>query len=429
MESGWAESRSVGVAWVRNRWGALAGHEGVSLRAQLLAYLVALVVIFSRDPSVLLHPQFYAEDGAVWYQQAYNLGWLHSLLIPDGGYLNTLQRLGAGVALLFPLGLAPLVMNVLGMIVQALPVPVLISERCVPWGPLQMRVLIAVLYVLVPNSFEVHVVLTNSQWHWAFLMALLVFGAAARTVAGRVVDIFILLLGGFCGPFSVILLPLALVFYLVRRFRWTLVAAGALLPGALTQLYFILNTVRIAPKPLGATPMLFLRLLGGHVFIETMVGVSRYTPRLPWEIVVAAVVFGLIVLAFGSYYGGASLTLFTLFAGAVFLGGLKNPLIAGPLPLWQELLAIGGARYYFYPMLAFIWAAIWCAYKGEKWIRRAGYTVVCMLALSITRQFWIPAYKYHAIRPYAARFETMKRGEQMVIPIYPDPTVMTLVKK
>jgi len=48
-------------------------------RVQWLAFLLsaialAVIAIVSRRPDVILHPQFYAEDGVVWYAQAYSLG-------------------------------------------------------------------------------------------------------------------------------------------------------------------------------------------------------------------------------------------------------------------------------------------------------------------------------------------------------------------
>ena len=72
-----------------------------------MVFLAALVAIFSRLPGALLHPQFFAEDGWVWYQQAYNLGWLRTLGITQAGCVQMLPRLVAGVTLLFPMQWAP----------------------------------------------------------------------------------------------------------------------------------------------------------------------------------------------------------------------------------------------------------------------------------------------------------------------------------
>src|ERR1700733_6052297 len=153
-------------------WRKAEAQDGLSFGWQIVVFVAVLVAIFSRLPGALLHPQFFAEDGWVWYQQAYNLGWLRSLLITQAGYLQTLPRLVADLTLLFPMQWAPLIMNLAGAVVQALPVTALLSRRCIPWGPLPVRMLMSAVYIAIPNAPEVHIVLTNAMWHLAVLQAL-----------------------------------------------------------------------------------------------------------------------------------------------------------------------------------------------------------------------------------------------------------------
>ena len=109
-----------------NAWTVVSAEPGVPpvRRLQWLVFFLAAIAVVSRRPDVVLHPQFYGEDGVIWYAQAYNLGWLHALSLPEGGYLNTLPRLAAALALLVPFHAAPLVMNLLGIAIQTLPVNV-----------------------------------------------------------------------------------------------------------------------------------------------------------------------------------------------------------------------------------------------------------------------------------------------------------------
>ena len=110
-----------------------------------------MIALFCRSPRLLTHAQFYAEDGTIWFAQAYNGGWLHSLTLPQAGYLNTMPRLAAGLALLVPLPWAPLVMVIVGMTGQALPVPILLSPRSRNLASLPTRMLLAALYVALPE--------------------------------------------------------------------------------------------------------------------------------------------------------------------------------------------------------------------------------------------------------------------------------------
>ena len=77
-----------------------------------LLYLAAVALVASRRPDGLTNPQFWAEDGAVWFAQAYNQGPLTALLTPWTGYVQTFSRLVAAASLLVPLRHAPLVFNV-----------------------------------------------------------------------------------------------------------------------------------------------------------------------------------------------------------------------------------------------------------------------------------------------------------------------------
>src|SRR5947209_646287 len=160
----------------------------LSWRMQLIVFVVVAAVVISRRPDALLNPQFYAEDGAVWYAQAYNFGWLHSLTLPQAGYLQTLPRLVAGLSLLVPFGSAPLLMNWAAIGFQVLPVTVLLSSRCSGWAPLWVRGLQALLYLAMPTSREIDAVLSNAQWHLALVACMVAFAHAPTNASWKAFD-------------------------------------------------------------------------------------------------------------------------------------------------------------------------------------------------------------------------------------------------
>src|SRR5208282_5718589 len=85
-------------------------------------FLLACAVIVWRRPDAFFHAQFYAEDGHVWFADAYNLGWWPALFHTFAGYFETLPRLVASLALLVPLALVPLFFNIIAIAFQTLPV-------------------------------------------------------------------------------------------------------------------------------------------------------------------------------------------------------------------------------------------------------------------------------------------------------------------
>jgi hypothetical protein len=85
------------------------------------ASLVALALLISRQPSAIVHPQIFGEDGKVWFHAAYQFGPFRPLLWPYLGYLETFQRLIAGAALLLPLTLIPAFFTWVSLMVEVFP--------------------------------------------------------------------------------------------------------------------------------------------------------------------------------------------------------------------------------------------------------------------------------------------------------------------
>ena len=411
---------------------ALRANDGFSPGWQIVAFLLASILVVSRDPSLFRHSQFYAEDGRVWYAQAYNAGWLHSLVRPEGGYLNTLQRVAAGVALLVPFRWAPLAMAFAGLVIQALPVPILLSDRCRHWMPLPLRVAVAAVYIGIPNSREIHIVCTNSQWHLALTLLLVALAAPPRGTPAKVFDICILTLAAVSGPFAILSLPLVACFWFARRQRWTLILLGILLAGSAVQVLCLQqNHEQRLYGMLGATPALFVRLLGGNAFIGALLGSHRpYGLVLPFAWSLVALVLGLAICGYCARFASLEIRLFFVYCFAIFAAGLRAPLIASANhEQWRALLAQTAQRYSFFPGLALLLAIVWCAASApSSHMRIAAWTMAMLLCVGIYRDWNIAPLPYMDFSEHAAVFKAAPPGTHVLIPIYPDWT-MELIKK
>ena len=141
----------------------------------LVSSAVSFLIIFSRRPDAILNPQFWAEDGRVWYADAYNQGVIYSFFTPEAGYYQTISRLVAVFAQIFPLGYAPLFFNLAAIFVKILVVNFLLSSRLSNLIPsLAGRMLLAFIYLAMPHSHETNANLTNAQWHLAMLSFLII---------------------------------------------------------------------------------------------------------------------------------------------------------------------------------------------------------------------------------------------------------------
>jgi hypothetical protein len=407
----------------------LAGRDGLGPGWQTTVFCLVLIALFTRSPSLITHAQFYAEDGPTWFAQAYNGGWLHSLLLPQAGYLQTMPRLASGLALLFPLQWAPLVMATVGLLIQALPVPILLSARLRNWADLPTRVLLAAVYVVLPNTREIHVVATNTQWHLALAMALTALASAPLTWRGRLFDIVLLLVAALSGPFCIVLAPIVLIFWWLRRQSWILVVFALLSLGAGTQIALLHNAHRVQ-DPLGATLADLLRMTGGNIVAGTIVGGSSFAWRAPAPLILISVLLGLVICFYCLCFAKAEWKLFLIYCAAVLAASLRSPLTAKDKPVWDMLVIAVSARYWFLPMLAFVWSAIWCArFARARLFKLAGTGILFSMSVGIVHDWRYQGFADQGFAIGVKRMREAKPGDHVIVPTAPEGWHMVLVKK
>jgi hypothetical protein len=169
----------------------------------------------------------------------------------------------------------------IALTVQVLPVVLLVSPRLSNVIPdLRIRILVALLYVGLPNSFELHVNITNAMTHLVLLAALIIFARPPRHPACRAIDIFLLALSGLTGVFVVALAPVALARWLTDRdSRWRLAVFALVATGAIVQLTAVFGSgLSDRPHPeLGASIHGFMAIVAGNVFAGSVIGLNHYS--------------------------------------------------------------------------------------------------------------------------------------------------------
>jgi hypothetical protein len=405
---------------------------GLSWQMQCAVFLLTAALVMARRPDLLTHAHFYAEDGAIWYADAYNHGWLHALTQPAGGYLNTLQRLVASLSLLVPLRYAPLLMNICGLTIQVLPVFFLLSSRCAHWWPLRLRLVQAALYIEVPNEREIHIVLTNAPFHLALLAFLVAVAAPPNDWRWKTFDIAVLSISALSGPFCIVILPLVMVFWWLKRERWSLVVMGVLCPLVAVQVakLFFGGYAGRAPAQLGATPMLFFRLLTGHVYVGSVWGENGFVTHARAAAVLLVMVAGTSVLVYALWRAGLELRLFTVFAMLLLAASLSKPLIGGALPQWQLLAIDRSSRYWFFPMLAVLWSLLFCATQQEdKFFRVAARVMFLALLHGIVHDRRYPPFPDKNFQAFLETYDAAPAGTLVQLPDSPPGLISYLKKK
>jgi len=402
----------------------------------LLGFAI-FVAHFSRSPEVLLKPQFWAEDGTVFYQQAHEVGFLHSVLTPHSGYVHLFPRLIAGLSLLLPLSLAPLFFNLAALAVQCLPAIYICTYRMQNLGPFRVRLLLAFLCFGIPSVHEVWGNLPNSQWQIALLSFLILIASPPRGRPGTWFDRIALSIGALTGPYCVLLLPIAFIVAFYRRSSRTITQFAILGVGALAQTVSLLIVGRPNLGNLGASFPLFCKLVVIRGFVPDLPASMKVARLLHFSLASSIfsccfVIAALAVTAWIFRHGSLEMRCALLFTAIMLAASLVSPVVAsGGAEQWPTMMMPGvGERYWFIPRVMIVVAVLWIATQRiAKWTRAAGAALMVFILISCAVHWHIVRAPGMYFDMYAHVFNALPVGAQLKIPVNPPPWTMLLTKK
>jgi hypothetical protein len=399
-------------------------------------FILACAVVIARRPGSVLSAQFYAEDGRVFFQQAYNEGWWSVLFRPYGGYFQVVPRLGGALALLVKLSFAPIVLNIVAIAGQALPVNLLASSRSAAWGDLRYRSFLAAIYLVLPNLSELGTNITNVQCFLALCAFLLVVGSRPRTILGRTFDLLFLPLFGLSGPYCIFLSPIAIFESWRHHDRWKRMQASVLAVTAVIEAWSLLILDYGGRTHYGhgnTSPEWLIRILGGQIYLGVLIGTNilaaiRGSRVFLFLLIVTVCCSG--IVAFCAAKAPTPMKLFLLFSSIVLAAALISPmLLTRPgYSLWEVMAEAWGSHYWFFPNLAFAWTLVWWFRARPGVLRVASGALLFFMATAICRNFREPALTDMKFQEYVSQFEAAPPGKEVRISINPANWSMELIK-
>jgi len=403
----------------------------------VLVGISAALIVVSHRPDAIMNAQFWAEDGRVWYAQAYNLDPLAAFLLPEAGYFQTVSRGVAAFSLLFPLAWAPLVLNVSAIAVQAFNAFFITSDRMSSAVPSRLfRFGAAFIYLALPNSYETSANLTNTQWHLALTVLLIILAKPAEEIAWKIFDNAAVTLSALSGPLCLLLLPIAVIKYFYRRERRLLVVGSILLIGCVVQFSALITNERPSSEVLGASFFGAIRIIAGQVFISPLVGAKNYgllRHTHLWTDVLASIIAagGLVVFVLAFIWGKQELRLLIIFAVLVCATALINPAVTKVEPQWIAMeTPLTASRYWMFPGLAFLASLLFLATNLR--VGRLRYLFILpalMMIWGFVADWKQPRFKDLDFAAHAREFDVAKPGETVTIPINPEGWEMQLQKR
>jgi hypothetical protein len=398
----------------------------------VLAFLCIAAAVISRKPELVFKAQFWGDE-ASWFADAYLNGPLHSILLPQAGYLCVASKLAVLPALHVPLLYAPVVFGLFAASVHALMAGYLLTKRLAHIANLQSRMLLCALWVILPNAGEIDS-LNNTQWMLAALAVAVLVSSPPKTITWKVFDLISIGLISVTGPFCVLLFPLAIAWWIIRRSNWTIVLACIFAAGSCVQLLTLRHalspcTPREILNPLltrlsAGQIFLFGTLNGGNILPHATINTPSVTP-----LAIFITLAGVGMTAYALRKAPAELKLFIAFAVLVFAASIRR-LHCDPGWDWQSMMTVGYAiRYWYIPRLAVLAIFVWIIGQQRPIWGRSAAAAILLIAASAFAHWRYPAWPYQNFRRYAIAFEQAPKGTPISIPVNPPGWKIILVKR
>lgn len=391
--------KSTSLPWIGRPWVGL---------------LAVALLLWVRKPDAFHNPQFWAEDGFIFFGQQVQLG-VRAHLEPYAGYFNAVPRLVASLAGLLPYRYAPAAYNAAALLVTLALVWKLYSPRL----GLRWPLLFALAVALVPHpGGEVFVCLANVQWILALLLLAVLLQRSPETPAQAARDAGIVLLTGLTGPFILLALPLLMVKAWRSRSRLDLII---LMVGAVTaalQLWTLLHAPIDEPPPLAPAPGVWGRLVGRKLVGGLLLGPQLSSLVDPLILCCAglALLLGIVWTLRRSPEALERAGFCLFFAAAViaatFVKFAESPGLLVP--------SEAGARYFFIPAVAVAWSLLLVVSSTRGWQRSAASAaLLSILMSSLLSGFRSPPFEDFHWEEQAARIGGPEK--EVWIPINPRP--------
>lgn len=207
----------------------------------IVIVILTISCIIFRNPYYFDQPEFWAEDGSIFFKEAFLFGW-KTFLMPFAGYLHLVPRLFAFISLtFFDLEDTPLVFRILSLFVFTLSTLYLWYRLPFSNGKKGLFILCITTIFCSPDMFGNAL---NLQWTLALLI-LIPFLFPDSSTLKSILDSFIILIVGLTGPFCVIFLPIVGFAYWINKLHkskknWQLISIYLLC--CCIQLYFLMNS-------------------------------------------------------------------------------------------------------------------------------------------------------------------------------------------
>lgn len=358
-----------------------------------LVIAIAAVVMILRTPYLFLSSRFWAEEGSLYFSEAFHSTWHKALLAGHQGYYSFFPNVTTLMAaLIVPLENAPFVTTFAAFLIQLLVVFIILYRLQSVFTPIQ-QLLLCVATIFVCNTGEIWLNTITTQFHLCLASFFIIMSNQQKVSKSWVIfDRVVLILSGLTGVVTSFLLPVLLIRWFIERSRNLLMLSLTLLSTTFLQIIYILSH----------------GLIGNRLEVENSVSFTESSVRL----YVLTPIFEdntnfLVNYSFYLYLLAGSIVMLSL--SILFESKhieLKLAVISflsvSILSLLGSLGMGGGARYAYVPGVILMILFILNLKLGEnKFMKVCSAVIIAIAFLS-----WIPSYS-SSLSPWILKNEVV----------------------
>ncbi|PCJ20585.1 MAG: hypothetical protein COB02_03430 [Candidatus Cloacimonadota bacterium] len=128
-----------------------------------------------RNPDLFLFPRFWAEEGSIYFQTAYNEGFFNGLSQVQMGYFSIIPNISTSLASLFPLKSAPYICLIIALLIQSINISLVLNNKHYFWKSTFNKSILFFSLIFLPFSEEVFLNTICSQFHLQISVFLLIY--------------------------------------------------------------------------------------------------------------------------------------------------------------------------------------------------------------------------------------------------------------
>ena len=406
--------------------------------------ILSFLLLWARREDILMNAQFWAEDAVFWYKDAYQNGFLNSLLTPRNGYFQTVSTLIVGTtSYLNPL-YAPLVSNFFGILLRAVVVWFIFTERF-SFLNMTTRVFISAYFFCMPGVQEVHANITNAHWYLSLYVSMIIIAIKPETIGWKVHDIFFIILSGLSGPFIIFILASTIFKYYnenkaninIRSFFkfYTAQTYLTMIFCAAIQISTILLTFEgsRSSAPLGFSIDVMSSIISSNVFLFTFFPWNIASYGWDNKLLSVLVNIGFISAVFYAFIkGNWQVRIFATLHLLIFVFSMAKPQLTDSMPQLPTLVNGEGQRYFVNIHIAIyslLITAIFNTIKNSVFQTYITLVFSTLTAFMFSMNFFISPLPDMNWKDGATMINDAKPGDKISFRVVPPRLVLELIKK